>query len=524
MTWASEPSAASHTAINMTASTAVDDISAVEYNFLCVVSGAGCTDSGWQSGTGYTATGLSASTNYTFQVRARDQAGNETKSSVSASATTNAPPPPPLTPSNFSAAGISETAISLSWTDNATNETAYRVERSPDGLNIFATIASLASNATGYTDTGLSSDTTYDYRVAAVNDSGDSGFANASGTTDAPPPYTNYGASSDTAMAGNVSGSVANTRSDDASTQSITERDSGGKPANRYAYLEHRWNFNVSLGATVTVYANVWSGSSTGDTFNFEYSLDNGDNFSQLPQLNVSTTENSNLQSAVIPGTPSSSIIIRVVDADHTRGNRDQNTVFVDHLYIQVGNPSSDPPIGDPSGLTATAVSSSQIDLSWTDGTENEAGFTVDVSPNGSTGWVQIADLPGGSTSYIDTGLTAETAYYYRVRAHNPNGFSTYTSAYATTPVAPPPPALSLTANAYKVKGKHHVGLSWTSSSDVDIYRNGDLLELVPPGIVIGSSDSSYDDNIGAKGGAAYEHQVCVAGTGTCSNVTTSIF
>jgi hypothetical protein len=518
MTWASVPSAASHTAINMTASTAVDDISAVEYNFLCITD-AGCANSGWQSGAGYTATGLAASTSYTFRVMARDQAGNETESSVSASATTDAPPPPPVAPSNLSAAGISETAISLNWTDNATNETAYRVERSPDGLNNFATIANLASNATSYTDTGLSADTTYDYRVAAVNDSGDSGFDNAGGTTDAPPPYTNYGASSDTAMAGSVSGSVTNTRSDDDSTQSITERESGGKPANRYAYLEHRWNFNVSLGATATVYANVWSGSSTGDTFWVEYSLDNGGNFSRLSQFNVSTTESSNLQSDVIPGKPSGSIIIRVVDNDHARGNRDKNTVFVDHLYIQVGNPSSDPPIGVPGGLAANAVSSSQIDLSWTDGTENEAGFTVDRSPDGSNGWSQIADLPGGSTSYIDTGLTAETAYFYRVRAYNPNGFSVYTYANATTPIAPPPPALSLNANAYKVKGKHHVGLSWSGSSSVDVYRNGSLLN--PSGVVTGSN---YDDNIGAKGGATYTHKVCAAGTTTCSNTTTSIF
>jgi len=421
MTWASVPSAASHNAINMTASTAVDDISAVEYNFLCITGGAGCANSGWQSGAGYTATGLAASTSYTFQVMARDQAGNETASSVSASV-----------------------------------------------------------------------------------------------STDAPPPYTNYGASSDTAMAGSVNGSVANTRNDDGSSQSITERESGGKPANRHTYLEHRWNFNVSAGATVTVYANVWSsGSSDGDTFDFEYSLNNGGSFSSL--FNVSNTAGSNMQSYVIPGAPSGSIIIRVVDTDQTGGHRDKNMVSVDHLYIQVGTPSSDPPIGNPGGLAANAVSSSQIDLTWADGTENEAGFTVDRSPDGSTAWTEIDDLPGGSTSYSDTGLTAETAYFYRVRAYNPNGFSNYTLANATTPVAPPPPDLSLSANAYKVKGKHHVGLSWTGSNSVDIFRGGVLqAEDV--------SGSSYDDNIGTKGGATYTHQVCETGTATCSNVTTSVF
>jgi len=522
MTWASEPSATSHNAINMTATVAVDDTSAVEYNFLCIVGGTGCTNSGWQSGTGHTASGLAASTNYTYRVMARDQAGNETASSASASATTDAPPPPPLAPSGLSATGISETAISLSWSDNAATETAYRVERSPDGLNSFATVANLASNATGYTDTGLSAGTTYDYRVAAVNDSGDSGFANASGTTNAPPAYTNYSASSDTAMAGSVNGSVANTMTDDGSSQSITERESGGKPAKRHTYLEHRWNFNVSAGATVTVYANVWSsGSNDGDTFNFEYSLNNGSSFSPLSQFNVSVTASSNQQFAVIPGAPSGSIIIRVVDTDQSQGSRDKNTVFVDHLYIQVGNPSSDPPIGDPGGLAADAVSSSQIDLSWTDGTENEAGFTVDRSPDGSTGWSEIADLPGGSTSYSDTGLAAEIAYFYRVRAHNPNGFSSYTYADTTTPPAPPPSALSLIASGYKVKGKHHVGLSWTGSSDVVIYRDGAVLDLSPPGIIDGSS---YDDNIGAKGGASYTHQVCDAITAACSNITTSDF
>ena len=516
MTWASLPAADSHTAISMTATTAVDDISSVEYNFLCVVGGAGCTHSGWQSGSSHTATGLAASTLYTFQAVARDQAGNETGSSDSAGATTDAPPPPPVAPTGFSASGMSETDIELAWTDNAGTETGYRVERSDSGQNSFSTVANLSANATSFMDGGLPSDTTYDYRVAAFNDTGDSGFASDSGSTNAPPPYTNYGANSETNVAGTVSGSYVNTLTDDGSSQSITERQSGGKPANRHTYLEHRWNFNVSAGATVTVYANMWSGGSDDDdTFNLEYSTNGGGSFSLL--FNVTSTASTNLQMAAIPGSPGGSIILRVIDTDRTSGHRDKNTVSVDHLYIQVGNPSNDPPDGDPANLNAAAMSSSRIDLAWTNGSSNESGFKVESSLDGNTGWTEIADLPAASTSHSDTGLAAETTYFYRVSAYTqPTMVSAYSSADATTPVAPPPPAISLTASGYKLKGKHHVDLSWTGSTNVDVYRNGALLGVV--------SGSSYDDNIGNKGGATYTHQVCEADTSTCSNITTTVF
>ncbi|NNK98890.1 MAG: hypothetical protein HKO88_07570 [Xanthomonadales bacterium] len=513
MTWALAPVATSYDAITMTASTAVDDISSVQYNFQCTVGGSGCSNSGWQSSTSYTATGLSPSTSYTYQVSAKDEAGNTTAPSATASAVTAAPPPPPLTPTGLNAAASSENSIDLVWTDNASTETGYRLERSDGGQNNFTTIANLPVDANSFVDSGLEADTTYDYRVAATGSFSDSGYATASGTTDAPPPYSNFFANGETAVAGTVSGTFTNTRNDDGSSQSITERESGGKPANRHTYLEHRWSFNISAGATVTVHANAWSGGSTdGDTFDFEYSLNNG-GFQRL--FNVSSGAETNFQSAVIPGTPSGAVTIRVIDTDQGRGNREKNTVYVDHLYIQVGTPSSDPPIGDPSGLSAEAVSFNQIDLSWTDGTENETGFTLDRSLDNSN-WDQLADLPAGSTGYTDSGLNAETTYYYRVQAYNPNGFSAYTSASATTPVEPAV-TLVLSASGYKSKGKHGVNLSWTGSSDVDVYRDDELQATV--------SGTAYDDFIGAKGGATYTHKVCQQGSTTvCSNVTTTVF
>jgi len=97
-------------------------------------------------------------------------------------------------------------------------------------------------------------------------------------------------------------------------------------------------------------------------------------------------------------------------------------------------------------------------------------GFTVERSPNGSTNWVEIADLGVGMDAYSDAGLDAATQYFYRVSAYNSNG-------------------------------KHGVVLNWPAAVMVDVYRDGNQVESV------------------------VEHHVCESGGDTnCSNVTTAIF
>jgi hypothetical protein len=87
-----------------------------------------------------------------------------------------------------------------------------------------------------------------------------------------------------------------------------------------------------------------------------------------------------------------------------------------------------------PSGLTAVATSSSQINLSWTDNSTGETGFKLERSADGSTGWTEIATPAADAVSGSDTGLATTTAYYYRLRATNVAGDSTYSEiAHATT-------------------------------------------------------------------------------------------
>ncbi|HXI51676.1 MAG TPA: Ig-like domain-containing protein, partial [Candidatus Saccharimonadales bacterium] len=80
-----------------------------------------------------------------------------------------------------------------------------------------------------------------------------------------------------------------------------------------------------------------------------------------------------------------------------------------------------------PSGLSATAVSSSQINLAWTDTSANEDGFKIERSNNGSS-WSQIATVGPNTTTYSSTGLSANKTYYYRVRAYNVLGNSAYSN------------------------------------------------------------------------------------------------
>lgn len=70
-------------------------------------------------------------------------------------------------PSNLSATALSSVAISLTWTDNASLETEYRVSRSSTLDGTYAPLATLAVNASSYIDNGLTPDTRYYYRVEA---------------------------------------------------------------------------------------------------------------------------------------------------------------------------------------------------------------------------------------------------------------------------------------------------------------------------------------------------------------------
>jgi subtilisin family serine protease len=110
-----------------------------------------------------------------------------------------------------------------------------------------------------------------------------------------------------------------------------------------------------------------------------------------------------------------------------------------------------------PSDLFAAAVSASQIALSWTDNSYGETGFKIERKTDAGGTYSQMAAVSSGVTSYRDTGLTASTAYFYRVRAYN-NSSNSFYSNEAHAPAAPS----NLFAEGVSTS---QIDLSWTDNS-----------------------------------------------------------
>jgi hypothetical protein len=91
-----------------------------------------------------------------------------------------------------------------------------------------------------------------------------------------------------------------------------------------------------------------------------------------------------------------------------------------------------------PSGLIASAASSSAINLSWSDNSSNETGFEVQYKASSSSTWLALVTTGADDESHQATGLLASTSYDFRVRATNASGSSAWSNlASATTQAAP---------------------------------------------------------------------------------------
>ena len=81
--------------------------------------------------------------------------------------------------------------LTLTWTDNATDELGFRIERRLNPSGSYSEVTTVGTNVTSYADTGVTAGQGYCYRVRAYNSAGNSGYSNeACGTAATPPSVT----------------------------------------------------------------------------------------------------------------------------------------------------------------------------------------------------------------------------------------------------------------------------------------------------------------------------------------------
>jgi len=129
------------------------------------------------NGVGYTDSTVAGATTYYYRVRAFNTAYASAYSQIAGATTPAAPPAPPAAPGSLQATAVSKSQINLSWADNSSDETGFRIERGLTSTS-FAEIAVVGANVRAFSDTGLVANKTYFYRVRAYNANGNSAYSN----------------------------------------------------------------------------------------------------------------------------------------------------------------------------------------------------------------------------------------------------------------------------------------------------------------------------------------------------------
>lgn len=280
----------------------------------------------------------------------------------------------PAAPSILAGKAVSPTQIDLTWNDNSGNETGFELQRSY--TSDFASITytkPLGANVESVSNSNLTPGNTYFYRIKALNACGSSAYSNVVSVT---------------------------------TPEDVTVAPAA--PSNFVATAVSPTQINLS-----------WTDNATNESnFVLEQSAD-GTNYTILATPAANSTAYS------VSGLSENSTYYFRLKAVNTAGS--SNTVSAN-----AKTPLSKPVA--PSNLVATAISSSQIDVSWTDNSFNEDSFVIERDYS--------ADFPSSPynrtflenvTGYSNINLTANRTYFYRVRAFNAAGASAYSNVASAT-------------------------------------------------------------------------------------------
>ena len=197
------------------------------------------------------------------------------------------------------------------------------------------------------------------------------------------------------------------------------------------------------------------------------------------------------LRNGVPMGVPEGTSLSCSADVFHPYCDAD-NQLTLDKTAYTVANfrASLPQPPAAPSGLSATAISQTHIDLAWHDNSSTETGFKIERALAGSGAWSQIATVGANVQSYANTtGLVSGTSYDYRVRAYNTQGNSAYSNVATATTLAEVGP---LVVPGYVIDDDDVGGSSGNGDGQIDC---GETIQLY---VDLKNEGSGLADNVQA--------------------------
>ena len=443
-------------------------------------------------GPGYRDAGLTPGATYSYRVRAENLRGvADATGAMTVSGT------PLGAPSGLSIAVASGMRADLSWT-NVPGETAYYVQRSPDGQGGWLNVGYNTPDVTTFSDLSVPTDEGFYYRVVAL---GPAGFSQPSNVVTAAPRASGYSSAD---IASTPDGRTTVVAADTAFDIAAGGRNiSGTSDGFRFVYKSITGDFDVTVRLTgltavvSTTKAGLMARESLGSNSRnvFSHAVANGDlRYSRRLATAGDTAAVTNSTRGAFPN-----VWLRL---------RRQGNVFNAFgsvngtTWVQTGSDTLD--VGDtvlvgmavsaqsttqtttakfreltqsdveapvvpaaPTGVSATAASPAAIDLRWS-ASAGAASYRVERRGPGETSFAEIAGGVAG-TSYRDNAVQPQGAYAYRVRAQNGAGMSGYSAtASATTPAPVPEAPSGLVVEA--VSGTV-VELEWSTAAGATSYR-----------------------------------------------------
>jgi hypothetical protein len=372
-----------------------------------------------------------------------------------------------LGPSNLNAHSVSDTRIDLSWTDNSNNEQGFKLERK-SGNGSFVQIATLGANITSYHNTGLARGVMYTYRLRAYNSQGNSAYSNeVSASIPLSGTIFSDGYFGDANNYSPRNSSRWQVMNDGGNLCYFLNTSSYGSPGGdrlgEYSIVKNRsynGNFTITLKARTgeILRLNRWSDLA------IVFAYVNDQNYCYASLSSHYPAEGTTGLFKIVSGVRSivkcQGVGLTDTQYHNIEVRRSGNTIYLlrDGILIvsatdarfgvsgsvgigsyndsacfdDVNVSTSNVPVS-PGELTARSVSSSRIDLTWKDNSNNESGFKIERKI-GSGSYSQIAATGANITSFSNTGLSSSTTYYYRVRAYNAHGSSSYSNVVSAKP------------------------------------------------------------------------------------------